>query len=67
VDRLDAMKVFIVALDEGSLAAAGRKLGRSPRRCQPRHRLSGGAHRHQTAAPDNAIDQDYSKKALRRL
>jgi DNA-binding transcriptional LysR family regulator len=30
MDRLDAMKVFIVALDEGSLAAAGRKLGRSP-------------------------------------
>src|ERR1700743_2330338 len=30
MDRIDAMKVFIVALDEGSLAAAGRKLGRSP-------------------------------------
>ena len=30
MDRLDAMKVFVVALDEGSLAAAGRKLGRSP-------------------------------------
>jgi DNA-binding transcriptional LysR family regulator len=30
MDRLDAMKVFIAALDEGSLAAAGRKLGRSP-------------------------------------
>src|SRR5262245_3492605 len=30
MDRLDAMKVFIVAVDEGSLAAAGRKLGRSP-------------------------------------
>jgi DNA-binding transcriptional LysR family regulator len=30
MDRLDAMKVFVVAADEGSLAAAGRKLGRSP-------------------------------------
>jgi DNA-binding transcriptional LysR family regulator len=30
VDRIDAMKVFIAALDEGSLAGAGRKLGRSP-------------------------------------
>ncbi|TCL75736.1 LysR family transcriptional regulator [Rhizobium sp. BK251] len=30
MDRIDAMKVFIAALDEGSLAAAGRKLGRSP-------------------------------------
>ncbi|OAF01287.1 LysR family transcriptional regulator [Bradyrhizobium centrolobii] len=30
MDRLDAMKVFVLAADEGSLAAAGRKLGRSP-------------------------------------
>jgi DNA-binding transcriptional LysR family regulator len=30
MDRIDAMKVFVAALDEGSLAAAGRKLGRSP-------------------------------------
>ena len=30
MDRIDAMKVFIAALDEGSLARAGRKLGRSP-------------------------------------
>ena len=30
MDRLDAMKVFVVAVDEGGLAAAGRKLGRSP-------------------------------------
>ena len=30
MDRLDAMKVFIVALDEGSLASAGRALKRSP-------------------------------------
>jgi DNA-binding transcriptional LysR family regulator len=30
MDRIDAMKVFVVALDEGSLAGAGRKLGRSP-------------------------------------
>lgn len=30
MDRIDAMKVFITALDEGSLAGAGRKLGRSP-------------------------------------
>src|ERR1700760_3423817 len=30
MDRIDAMKVFIAALDEGSLAGAGRKLGRSP-------------------------------------
>jgi DNA-binding transcriptional LysR family regulator len=29
VDRLDAMKVFIAALDEGSLAGASRKTGRS--------------------------------------
>jgi DNA-binding transcriptional LysR family regulator len=30
VNRLDAMKVFVTALDEGSLAGAGRKLRRSP-------------------------------------
>lgn len=30
IDRLDAMRVFIATLDEGSLAAAGRRLGRSP-------------------------------------
>jgi DNA-binding transcriptional LysR family regulator len=30
MDRIDAMKVFVVALDEGSLAGAGRRLGRSP-------------------------------------
>jgi DNA-binding transcriptional LysR family regulator len=30
VDRIDAMKVFIATLDEGSLAKAGKKLGRSP-------------------------------------
>jgi len=30
MDRFDAMTVFVAALDEGSLAGAGRKLGRSP-------------------------------------
>jgi DNA-binding transcriptional LysR family regulator len=30
MDRIDAMKVFIAALDEGSLAGAARQLGRSP-------------------------------------
>jgi DNA-binding transcriptional LysR family regulator len=30
VDRIEAMKVFVTVLDEGSLAGAGRKLGRSP-------------------------------------
>ena len=30
MDRLDAMKVFVAAVDEGSLAAAGRRLKRSP-------------------------------------
>ncbi|CAN7200266.1 LysR substrate-binding domain-containing protein [Bosea sp. LjRoot9] len=30
MDRLDAMKVFVAALDEGSLAAAARRLARSP-------------------------------------
>ncbi|HEX2554302.1 MAG TPA: LysR family transcriptional regulator [Microvirga sp.] len=30
MDRIDAMKVFVAALDEGSLAGAGRLLGRSP-------------------------------------
>ena len=29
MDRIDAMKVFVAALDEGSLAGAARKLGRS--------------------------------------
>jgi DNA-binding transcriptional LysR family regulator len=29
LDRIDAMKVFVTALDEGSLAGAARKLGRS--------------------------------------
>ena len=30
MDRIEAMKVFVAAIDEGSLAGAGRKLGRSP-------------------------------------
>ncbi len=30
MDRIDAMKVFVTTLDEGSLSGAGRKLGRSP-------------------------------------
>lgn len=30
MDRIDAMKVFVAALSEGSLAGAGRKLGKSP-------------------------------------
>ncbi len=30
MDRIDAMKVFVAALDEGSLAGAGRRLGKSP-------------------------------------
>ena len=30
MDRLDAMAVFVAVLEEGSLAAAARKLGRSP-------------------------------------
>jgi DNA-binding transcriptional LysR family regulator len=30
MDRIDAMKVFVAALDENSLAGAGRRLGRSP-------------------------------------
>jgi len=30
VDRLEAMRVFVAALDEGSLAGAGRRLGHSP-------------------------------------
>lgn len=30
MDRLDAMKIFVAALDEGSLAGASRKVGRSP-------------------------------------
>src|SRR5688500_14655548 len=29
MDRIDAMRVFVAALDEGSLAGAGRRLGRS--------------------------------------
>jgi DNA-binding transcriptional LysR family regulator len=30
MDRIEAMRVFVAALDEGSLAGAGRRLGRSP-------------------------------------
>ena len=30
MDRVDVMKVFVAALSEGSLAGAGRKLGKSP-------------------------------------
>lgn len=30
MDRIDAMKVFITAIDEGSLAGAARRLKRSP-------------------------------------
>ena len=30
MDRIDAMKVFVAAVDEGSLAGAARKLKRSP-------------------------------------
>lgn len=30
MDRIDAIKVFVVAVDEGSLAGAARRLGKSP-------------------------------------
>ena len=30
IDRLDTMRVFVTALNEGSLARASRRLGRSP-------------------------------------
>ncbi|MEP9369393.1 LysR family transcriptional regulator [Xanthobacter sp. VNH20] len=30
MDRIDAMRVFVAVLDEGSLAGAGRRLGHSP-------------------------------------
>jgi DNA-binding transcriptional LysR family regulator len=30
IDRLDSMRVFVTALNEGSLARAGKRLGRSP-------------------------------------
>src|SRR5262245_46581071 len=30
MDRIDAMRVFVTALDQGSLAGAGRRLGKSP-------------------------------------
>src|ERR1700754_3923504 len=30
MDRIDAMRVFVAAVDEGSLAGAGRRLRRSP-------------------------------------
>jgi DNA-binding transcriptional LysR family regulator len=30
VDRIEAMKIFVAAIDEGSLAGAGRRLRRSP-------------------------------------
>ncbi|MDC0712423.1 LysR family transcriptional regulator [Stigmatella sp. ncwal1] len=30
MDRIEAMRVFVTVLDEGSLAGAGRRLGRSP-------------------------------------
>ncbi len=30
MDRFEAMRIFVSVLDEGSLAAAGRRLGRSP-------------------------------------
>ncbi|MFZ0266442.1 LysR family transcriptional regulator [Caulobacter sp.] len=30
MDRIEAMRVFVAALDEGSLVGAGRRLGRSP-------------------------------------
>ncbi len=30
MDRLDELAIFVAILDEGSLAAAGRKLRRSP-------------------------------------
>ena len=30
MDRIEAMRIFIAAIDEGSLAGAGRRLGRSP-------------------------------------
>ena len=30
MDRIDAMKIFVTAVDEGSLAGAARRLRRSP-------------------------------------
>ena len=35
MDRIDAMKVFVTAVDEGSLAGAARRLKRSPTAVSP--------------------------------
>ena len=39
MDRFEAMKIFIAALDEGSLAGASRKTGRSAGGGEPRGRF----------------------------
>ena len=57
MDRLDAMKVFVVAVDEGSLAGRGAQARPLAGGGQPRHRLPGGAGRRRAAAPDDAVDQ----------
>jgi hypothetical protein len=57
MDRLDAMKVFVVAVDEGSLAAAGRKLGRSPAAVSRAIAFFRRTNWQQTAVSNHAVDQ----------
>jgi hypothetical protein len=54
MDRIDAMKVFIAALDEGSLAGAGRPVAGD---CQQGHRVPGGAGRSLPTPPHHTGDK----------
>ena len=69
MDRIDAMKVFVSAVDEGSLAGAGRRLRSSPGGREPRDRLPRGACRRRTASSHHPLAQaERGRRALcRRL
>jgi DNA-binding transcriptional LysR family regulator len=65
MDRIEAMKVFVTALDEGSLAAAGRKLGRSFARRQPSHGPPRGPCWRPVAPSHDTLDQaERNRRAL---
>ncbi len=69
MDRIDAMKVFVSAVDEGSLAGAGRTPRQIAGGGEPRHRLPRSACRRRTASPHHPLAQaERGRRALcRRL
>jgi hypothetical protein len=58
MDRIDAMTAFVATVDEGSLAGAARRLGRSPAAIIPGDRIIGAPH-----CGEAALSNHPSRKA----